>query len=268
MQVPSVRFTRRIFFCQDMVSLSCSDLCRGGVVGALRPGAHALVAGGIRIHIGDRLSRAGAGAGRIAATQIAFDHLARAVVIVDGAEGAGDGADLATYTETLVDLLGTGSGIDLDRLGGTGIATPGLVALGTGIGSMIPVMIGTAYLSIAYTHTAIAVLWFYGLASILVHSSSGFVLGMYIREGRYWYGIGIAALIILPFNFMALWWYLFIFEASRSISWEIVVIMILYAIALGYHHLRDLQRGLNPEMRRKWQRERRKWGKMQEKRKK
>lgn len=132
------------------------------------------------------------------------------------------------------------------------------LALGMGIGSMIPVMIGTAYLNMVYTYIAVAVLWFYGLASILVHSSGGFLLGIYIREGRYWYGIGVTALIILPFNFMALWWYLFIFEVSHSMSWEIVVLMVIYALILGYMNLSGLQRGLNPEMRRKWQRDRRK----------
>jgi hypothetical protein len=77
------------------------------------------------------------GAGRLAAAQVALLNLAGLLHVVDGAEGAGNGADLATHAGRLVDDLGAGGLVDGDRLHRAGVQAPGLVALRAGIGHFL-----------------------------------------------------------------------------------------------------------------------------------
>ena len=85
-------------------------------MGLLRPLAHAIVAGPVRIHIRDGVGRTGGRALGITAAEIAFDHFACALVVVDRAEGTSDGAHLATDTDVVGDFLGAGERIERDRL--------------------------------------------------------------------------------------------------------------------------------------------------------
>jgi hypothetical protein len=57
------------------------------------------------------------------------------VVGIDRPERAGDRAHFAAYAHGVHYHLGAGAGIDLDRLDGTSVETPGFGALRTGIGN-------------------------------------------------------------------------------------------------------------------------------------
>src|SRR5215218_837213 len=103
-QVPAPRSTRRIFPVHDMmlVSLIRSGRRRGsGITQLVGPLPHAVEAGPVGVDIRDGAGRAGVGAGRVAAAQVALVDLAGVLHIIDGAEWAGDGADLATDADVL-----------------------------------------------------------------------------------------------------------------------------------------------------------------------
>ena len=90
---------------------------------------HALQAGMIGIDIRDRIGRTGLGTGRVAAAQITFDHRAGVMVVIDGAERAGDGAHLAADADIADDILGAGQVVEDDRLHRAGVQAPRLGAV-------------------------------------------------------------------------------------------------------------------------------------------
>src|SRR5210317_1398037 len=66
-------------------------------LGALRSiSAHSLETGLVGIDVCYGFGRAGLGTGRIATTQVALDHLAGVLVVIDRTERTGNRADLAT----------------------------------------------------------------------------------------------------------------------------------------------------------------------------
>ena len=77
---------------------------------------------------------------RVTPTKIAFDDLAGCLGVIDGAERAGNGADLAADALVVGNHLGTGRKIDADRIHRTGTHAPGFVTLGTGIGCESPLV--------------------------------------------------------------------------------------------------------------------------------
>ena len=96
---------------------------------------HPLIAGPVGADIGDGLCRTGSGAGRITATQVAFDYLFAGRVVIDGAKRAGDGAHLAANADIVVDLNRAGLAVAGQGFNRTGIGAPGFGALGAGIGN-------------------------------------------------------------------------------------------------------------------------------------
>jgi hypothetical protein len=78
---------------------------------------------------------------RVAAAEIALDHLAAVAVVVDGAEGAGDGAHLAADAHRFQHVLGTGFRVDHDGVHRARLHAPGLVALGAGVGNEAPLVV-------------------------------------------------------------------------------------------------------------------------------
>src|SRR5574343_536997 len=137
--VPVLRLTRRIFPAQDM----CVTPCRNGsgralVAQLVSPGLHLVDAGPVGIDVGAGAGRAGRGAGRVTAAQVALLDLAGFLDVVHRAEGAADGADLAAHAGGLADHLGAGGLVDRDGLDRAGVQAPGLVALGAGVGHLAP----------------------------------------------------------------------------------------------------------------------------------
>ena len=91
------------------------------------------MAGLVCVHVSDGRRRTGLGALRIAAAQVALDDLAARLVIIHGAEGAGDGAHLAPDAQPVMDFL------DALIIGADGIyrarlLAPRFIALGAGVG--------------------------------------------------------------------------------------------------------------------------------------
>src|ERR1700712_4163202 len=126
-QVPAPRSTRRIFPVHDMmlVSLIRSGRGRGGGVAQLvGPLPHAVETGPVGVDIGDGAGRAGVGAGRVAAAQVALLDLAGVLHIIDRAEWAGNGADLAAYADILEHQFGAGDRVEADRVDRTGMQAP------------------------------------------------------------------------------------------------------------------------------------------------
>lgn len=106
-----------------------------GTVSLLRQSTHPLEARPVRIDIGDGAGRASRGTCWVAATEVALLDFATVVVGIDRPERAGDRLHFAAYAHGVHYHLGAGAGIDLDRLDGTSIETPGFGALRTGIGN-------------------------------------------------------------------------------------------------------------------------------------
>src|SRR5688500_1724097 len=100
-QVPFVRFTRRTLLCHDMVT--SSSLRVRLIISLRRPHPHSFQPRPIRIDISDGAGRTGLSAPRIAAAEVTLHNLARIMVVVDGAERTGDGADLAPDAHILED---------------------------------------------------------------------------------------------------------------------------------------------------------------------
>src|SRR5205085_1222931 len=90
----------------------------------------------------DGPGRAGGGAGRVAAAQVA---LARVLVPgrqrEDGAERAGDGAEVAADARLAQHDLGAVDGVDGDGVDRAGLHAPGLVALEAGVGGVAGLLV-------------------------------------------------------------------------------------------------------------------------------
>ena len=95
--------------------------------------AHLGIPGPVGIDVDDRPGGAGLGTLRVTAAQVALDHLAGIGIVVDGTEGAGNGAHLAAHTDRIIDFLRTGLSVDGDGLNRTGMQTPGFLALCAGV---------------------------------------------------------------------------------------------------------------------------------------
>ena len=100
----------------------------------LRPLAHAVVTRPVRVHVGDGAGGARLRALGIAAAEITLHDLAAVLVVVDGAEGARDGAHLAADADVVRDFLCAGHHVQRDRLHRARVQAPGLGALGAGVG--------------------------------------------------------------------------------------------------------------------------------------
>ena len=92
--------------------------------------------GGRLVVLHDGAGRAGGGASRIAAAEVALGHFPAVCVVVHRAKRASDGADLAAHASGLVDHLGARGGVHRDGLHRTSMLTPGLIALRAGIGHL------------------------------------------------------------------------------------------------------------------------------------
>jgi hypothetical protein len=78
--------------------MMCSPYAAVGLIAELvGPLGHLAQARPVGINKGDGASGAGFGTGRLAAAEVAFLDLAGFLHVVDGAERAGDGADLAPH---------------------------------------------------------------------------------------------------------------------------------------------------------------------------
>src|SRR3989304_3588486 len=107
---------------------------------------HAFEAGMVGIDIGNGLGRAGLGTFRITTAEITLVNHLDIVVIIHGAERAGYRAYLATDTNVRQHLFGAGGMVNYYRFDRTGMQTPGLGALGTGIGDETPFFMESEYL--------------------------------------------------------------------------------------------------------------------------
>ena len=112
------------------------SLSRGLVAELVGPGLHLVQAGPVGIDVGDGAGRAGIGTGRLAAAQVALLDLAGFLHVVDRAERAADGADLAADAGAVVDHLGAGHLVERDRFDRAGVQAPGFVALRAGVGHL------------------------------------------------------------------------------------------------------------------------------------
>ena len=113
-------------------------------------GAHPAKSGMIGINVSDRGRRTGLCTFRIATAQVAFIDDLRVLVIVDCPERTGDGANLAADANVGQYVLGTRFFIQHDGFDGTGVHTPGLTALGAGIGDKTTFLMEGKYLDAGF----------------------------------------------------------------------------------------------------------------------
>lgn len=97
--------------------------------------AHAIVAGPVGVHIGNRAGGTGLRTLWITAAQVALDDLAGILIVIDGAKGTSDGAYLTANTDILVDFFRPGRQIDGNRLHRTGVHAPCLITLRASVGN-------------------------------------------------------------------------------------------------------------------------------------
>ena len=112
-----------------------SDLSGGRLIAEfVGPLLHLVEASPVSVHKGDGACGASRCASGVAATQIALLNFAGLLHVVDGAEGASDGAHLAAHTRGFVHHHGARNFVMLDRLDRASVHTPGFVALRAGVG--------------------------------------------------------------------------------------------------------------------------------------
>ncbi len=129
------------------------------------------------------------------------------------------------------------------------------LALGSGLGAMTSVTIPYRYLTAYLTLPSVITVWFFCFSTILVYSSMGLKLGLYINEKRNWYGLFMASMILIPFNALAMWWYIMI---GVETGWEIVVMMVLYAGFVFFNARPQIFNALAPGKRKEYLRDKRK----------
>jgi hypothetical protein len=81
----------------------------------------------------------------ITAAKIAFRYFASCLIVIDRAERTGDGANLAAYTFIQQHLFRAGRKVNGDRIHRTGLHTPGLITLGTGVRSKATLLVEIKY---------------------------------------------------------------------------------------------------------------------------
>jgi hypothetical protein len=107
-------------------------LVKFAVFGLGRTFLHPLHPGCIYVDEVYRILWAYLGTGGITAAKIAFDYLAAIEIVINGAEWAGDGANLAADAALFGNDLGASCFIDADCLHRAYAHTPGFLALGAG----------------------------------------------------------------------------------------------------------------------------------------
>lgn len=139
------------------------------------------------------------------------------------------------------------------------------LAFGSGMGSMVGAMIIYVYFMGGTTVSMGIVLTIYSFSAILVHGSAAAAFAQ-MRRRSIWMGLLFAVLVLLPYNLLALLWYLSIFLFRHETFWGIPVVLLLYSGSYYYFMVNRMASGMGVADRRRWRRKGRKnTGKVEDK---
>lgn len=127
------------------------------------------------------------------------------------------------------------------------------LAFGSGMGSMVGAMIIYVYFMGGATILMGIVLVIYSFSAILVHGSAAAAFAQMSKRSL-WMGLLFSVLVLLPYNMLALLWYLSIFLFPNDTFWGIPVVLFLYSGSYYYFMVSRMVSDMDIADRRRWRR--------------